>query len=373
MMTAKPTTALVLEPFACLSHMALVEALQALFTEWDWTVHTLPDRQWKWRSRLSGLQFSQMINNSATYDILLIGSLTPLTELLALSPKLQSAHKIVYFHENQFHYPFRTEITDSEKQIMYNSITTAHAADAVLFNSDFNRSTFLTGAERFLNQLPVTLDTQRIIADLSNKSAVFPIPLTLEPDVSQPRNNPPVILWNHRWEHDKQPELFFEALFQLADAGSTFRLIVAGEEFDRAPEIFQTAKSKLASHITHFGFAESRDEYYSLLAQADLVVSTAAQEFYGLSVLEAVAHGAVPVVPDALSYQELFPAEYRYPTATRQSLSKALEKRIRQGCNNNLPERTEISALVKNNLLDSNAGQWRQRFLEVGQVPAFGT
>jgi len=352
--------------------MALVDVLQELFHEWDWTVHTLPDRQWKWRSRLSGLQFSQMIDTAERYDLVLTGSLTPLTELLALAPQLQSAHKIVYFHENQFHYPFRTEITDSEKQIMYNSVTTALAADSALFNSEFNRGTFLTGAELFLNQLPVKLDTPRVMADLTTKSAVFPIPLALEPDVSQPRNNPPVILWNHRWEHDKQPELFFEALFQLAESGSAFRLIVAGEEFDRTPEIFQTARNALATQIIHFGFAKSRDEYQALLAQTDIVVSTAAQEFYGLSVLEAVAHGAIPVVPDALSYQELFPEEFRYPTSASQSFTKALQKRIRQGCDNNLPDRKEIAALVAGNLMCGNAERWRARFLEVGQVPVFG-
>jgi glycosyltransferase involved in cell wall biosynthesis len=355
--------ALFLEPFACLSHMAFVDALQALFIDWDWTVHTLPDRQWKWRSRLSGLQFSQMIDSSAKYDILIVGSLVPITELLALSPKLKKTHCVCYFHENQFHYPFRTEITDSEKQIMYTSITTALAADSILFNSDFNRKTFLAGALTFLNQLPVTLDKPRIIDNITNKAQVFPIPLMIEPNLQEARNNPPAILWNHRWEHDKCPEVFFEALFSLADAGLDFKLIVLGEQFDRAPAIFTEAREKLADRTIHFGFVRSRTEYEALLARSDIVVSTTAQEFYGLSILEAVACGAIPVVPDALSYPELLPAEYRYPTASPLSFSKALSARIQQGIDNNLPTREEVAHLVTNKLIDTAPKQWRTAFI----------
>ncbi len=354
--------ALFLEPFACLSHMALVDALQALFTDWDWTVHTLPDRQWKWRSRLSGLQFSQMIDPNVAYDILLVGSLTPLTELLVLSPQLRTGHVVSYFHENQFHYPFRTEITDSEKQIMYTSITTALAADSVLFNSDFNRKTFLDGATTFLNQLPVTLDKARILEEITRKSAVFPIPLMVTPNHDEPRGNPPTVLWNHRWEHDKRPEVFFEALFSLADAGLDFKLIVLGEQFDRAPEIFNEAREKLASKITHFGFVESRIEYEALVAKSDIVVSTTAQEFYGLSILEAVACGAIPIVPDDLSYPELFPPEYRYPITSPLSFAKALRARIQQAVNNNLPTRQEISGLVSVKQIKTNPNQWREAF-----------
>jgi glycosyltransferase involved in cell wall biosynthesis len=355
---------LFLESFACLSHMALPHALQTLFPQWDWTVHTLPDRQWKWRSRLSGLQFSQMIDPNVAYDILLVGSLTPLTELLALTPTLKKTHCVSYFHENQFHYPFRTEITDSEKQIMYTSITTALAADSVLFNSEFNRRTFLDGATTFLNQLPVTLDKTHIINNISAKSQVFPIPLMITPKHQQPRGNPPTILWNHRWEHDKRPEVFFEALFSLADAGLDFKLIVLGEQFDRSPEIFREAHEKLADKITHFCFIESRSEYEALLAKSDIVVSTTSQEFYGLSILEAIAHGAIPVVPDALSYPELLPKEYRYATTSPLSFSKALRARIQQGLDNNLPTSQEIAYLVADKLLDTTLEHWRTSFLD---------
>ena len=41
-----------------------------------------------------------------------------------------------------------------------------------------------------------------------------------------------------------------------------------------------------------------------------MVVSAASQEYFGISVVEAVAAGAVPVLPDRLSYPEVVPAAW---------------------------------------------------------------
>jgi glycosyltransferase involved in cell wall biosynthesis len=42
-----------------------------------------------------------------------------------------------------------------------------------------------------------------------------------------------------------------------------------------------------------------------VLQQADVIVSTARHEFFGLSVLEAMSAGVVPLLPNRLSYPEL--------------------------------------------------------------------
>lgn len=55
----------------------------------------------------------------------------------------------------------------------------------------------------------------------------------------------------------------------------------------------------------------SQVERAALEAPCDLL-STAAHEFQGLAVLEAVASGCLPVVPDRLAYPEIFPARFRY-------------------------------------------------------------
>lgn len=363
------TRALFIEPFASLSHMALLRGLQALFPDWQWTTHTLTDRQWKWRNRVGALQLSQQIDGAAQYDILITGSLINLTELLALAPNLQRARKVVYFHENQFAYPTRTAVSDSEKQIMYNSITTAYAADVILFNSEYNRSTFIAGATRFLKALPLELDRTAVMRKITDNSQVFGIPVITAVDLSQQRNRPPLILWNHRWEHDKQPELFFGALFALADAGIAFSVAVAGEEFGETPEIFTTAQERLGDRIVQFGHIGERSEYEKLLARSDIVVSSANQEFFGISIIEAVANGAIPVLPDALSYPELFPAEYRFDPAIATALQVALRRRLHECTDDCAPARAEIARLAQPYLLAENTASYRDTLLAQFKLP----
>ena len=116
----------------------------------------------------------------------------------------------------------------------------------------------------------------------------------------------PVVLWNHRWEYDKDPAAFFGALRAVADAGVDFELIVAGESYQTEPAEFARARSAFADRIVWFGTA-SDEQYPDLLRRADVVVSTARHEFFGVAVVEAITAGALPVLPRRLSYPELVP------------------------------------------------------------------
>ena len=46
------------------------------------------------------------------------------------------------------------------------------------------------------------------------------------------------IAWPHRWEHDKNPESFFECLTRLKSDGFRFRVAVLGESFEEKPPVF---------------------------------------------------------------------------------------------------------------------------------------
>jgi len=73
----------------------------------------------------------------------------------------------------------------------------------------------------------------------------------------------------------------------------------AGESFAEAPAVFEEARVWLAEggHVEHWGYAASRAEYAALLHRADVVVSTANHEFFGVSVVEGVrARVCVPPV-----------------------------------------------------------------------------
>ena len=117
------------------------------------------------------------------------------------------------------------------------------------------------------------------------------------------------MLWNQRWEYDKDPETMLRALYGLTDEGLRFRVALAGENFRVAPAEFDEARSRLGDRLVHYGYVESEAEYAGLLHRADIVLSTAIHEFFGVSVVEAIYCGCLPVLPKRLNYPELIPPE----------------------------------------------------------------
>jgi glycosyltransferase involved in cell wall biosynthesis len=99
------------------------------------------------------------------------------------------------------------------------------------------------------------------------------------------------------------------ALYALADEGLRFRVALAGQNFRVAPAEFNEARARLGDRLEHYGYIESEAEYANLLHRADIVLSTAIHEFFGVSVVEAVYCGCLPVLPNRLSYPELIPPE----------------------------------------------------------------
>merc|ERR1719412_3133140 len=154
---------------------------------------------------------------------------------------------------------------------------------------------------------PSTTDMKTRITE---KSEVLYFPV----DISEPISIATVgecskylhIVWPHRWEHDKNPNDFFECLFKLQTEGYDFKVSVLGESFTKVPQIFDKAKEILKTKLLHFGRVESKDEYFSVLRNADIVVSTSNHEFFGVAVVEAAICGCYPLVPQRLVYPEIF-------------------------------------------------------------------
>ena len=308
-------TVLILEPYAGDSHLQLVRGMQR-WLPFAFRVITMPARKWKWRMRGAALHLATLLAAEAPADVLFCSSLLSLTDLVALGPRwLRDARKVVYFHENQFVYPRRL-YKEWDFHFALTNLTTALAADAVVFNSAFNRDSMLEGVPKLLKKFP-DFRLHGVEQRVAEKSHVLPVPLDpSEFPPPQPKQGAIRIVWNHRWEHDKDPQTFFTALFALQEQGVPFSLCVLGQRFKESEKIFDQARERLAAQIAHWGYAESRSEYLRLLATGDVVVSTALQEFFGVAVLEAVRAGCFPMVPNRLVYPELYPSTCLYEEGT---------------------------------------------------------
>jgi len=310
---------LALEPYYGGSHRAFLDDLLRELPH-TFELMTLPARHWKWRMRLAAPCFAGLLRQRTARD----GQMPDLIFCSAfvdaavfrgmLPPRFAALPLLVYFHENQFAYPVQIH-EERDVHFALTNLTSALAADRIAFNSRYNLESFLTGAGELLARmedmvLPGWENALRAKAVVLYPGLDF-AGIDAAP-VSPLAKGPPVLLWNHRWEHDKDPDFFFHTLFALAAEGLDFRLIVLGQSFRAQPPVFAEAARRLASRIIHFGYARKKEEYWQLLRRADVVVSTSRHEFYGMAVLEAARAGCRPLVPDRLSYQELFPARFRY-------------------------------------------------------------
>lgn len=321
-----------LEPYYGGSHRHLVDGLAARLPA-PVEVWTLPPRKWKWRMRGAALQFARRWQAEEARLAAVHGILTSsLLDAAALRGLLPSAARrlplVLYCHENQLRYPVRVEDA-RDHHYGWTNIQSLLAADRVLWNSAFNRDSVLDELPGFLRRLPDERPPGLARA-IRERSTVLPVPfdaagLVERSRAAPPRRGPCRILWNHRWEHDKDPETFFRALIALDRKGLDFEVAILGQRFTRVPAVFAHARERLAARIAVWGFVEERERYVDELCRADVAVSTARHEFQGLAVLEAAACGAVPLVPDGLAYREIWPQELRYPEG---GLADALRRRI---------------------------------------------
>ena len=322
-------TILILEPFYGGSHKQLIDILKCSLVDATIELVTLPAKKWHWRARTSALWFSQNIPIGPSYSTLLCSSVLNLCELVALRPDLAPCRKVVYYHENQLNYPVQAD-QQRDFQYGYNQILTAMVADTVCFNSRYNMTSFLESIPKHLKLQPDHRPkSDTISAQIAAKSCVVYFPIYEQLKLLERRSVKPSekllhIVWPHRWEHDKDPQTFFAALYALKESGCQFSVSILGETYSEIPPVFLEAKAKLSEEILNFGYVETRENYYQILREADVVVSTARHEFFGVSMLEATYLGCFPVVPNRLVYPEIYPADCLYNTNNQ--LVKILRK-----------------------------------------------
>lgn len=301
---------LVVEPYFGGSHKAWAEGLRE-HLPFQVELLTLPPRWWKWRMRGAAVTMAeQCATLSAPPSVVVVSDMIDLPAFLTFArPHLGDAPVALYFHESQFTYPDSPQMEPDLHYAVTNWLS-ALAADRVFFNSNYHRSVFLDHLPRLLRHFPDHTHEHRL-PEIVARSEVLEVGVDLawaRPG-NQRRRSRIRLLWNHRWEHDKDPEAFFAAVDTLAADGHDFEVVVCGESFRQNPGEFVAAARRHPDRIVHMGHLP-RDEYRSHLNEADVVVSTARQEFFGVAVVEAIAAGCFPVLPDRLSYPELIPRDW---------------------------------------------------------------
>ena len=312
---------LLLEPYYTGSHAAWADGYAA-YSRHQVTVLSLPGRFWKWRMHGGAVTLARrFLAMETTPDLILATDMLDLTTFLALTRAYTHYLPIaLYFHENQLSYPWSPTDRDASqgRNLHYGFVNYASAlvADAILFNSGYHMDSFLGELPRLLKHFPDhnELDTVELVRA---KSQILSLGLDLGRfDAYRPTpefsgaGSQPLILWNHRWEYDKNPQDFFEALYALVNRGLDFELVVLGERFRQEPTEFTEAYQRLGGRVRHFGYVPDFAEYARWLWQAQILPVTSHHDFFGTSVVEAIYCGCFPLLPRRLSYPELIPREY---------------------------------------------------------------
>lgn len=298
---------LVIEPYFGGSHRAWAEGYRD-HSAFEVELLTLPARWWKWRMRGGFVTLAERAQTLATSgyrpDVILATDMVDLAAFRGmLPPGWSSVACVLYFHESQLTYPDSPQM-EPDLSYAFTNWTSALAADHVVFNSEYHRGVFFQELPRLLRHFPDHRHGRRI-DEVHARSTVVPVGVDVS-WINPVPSDPPLVLWNHRWEHDKNPEEFLAAVGSIA-GHLDFRVALCGESFGNEVAEFEEAAARLGDRVEQYGHARL-DRYIELCNRAEVVVSTSWQEFFGVAVVEAMAAGAMPVLPDRLSYPELVPS-----------------------------------------------------------------
>ena len=309
------TWVVLVEPWFGGSHRSWAEGLRSA-SRHDITIVSLPPGGWRWRLRAGAHPLAEQIasvvaDRQSWPDALLVSDLVDVSSLLGLLRLPDEIPVAVYMHESQLVYPTADGTVDGDAVLR--NWSSWLAADTVWFNSEHHLRSVVEALPAWAASLPEPVD-RALMADVVARFAVMPLGVTppagsrKDPRGQTDVPDTPVVVWPHRWEPDKSPEVFLRAIDKAVAAGIDVELVLAGDDpagsAARADLIQRHGERVLA--VGPF----DRDTYERWLFRSDVVVSCAAHEFFGVAVVEAMMAGCLPLLPDALSYPEIVPERF---------------------------------------------------------------
>lgn len=311
----KTKSILIVEPYCGGSHKEWILGLKNNLTTCTIDILSLPVNSWKWRMEGGAVELAVEFNkNNKYYDLLLFSSMANVSAFLALADRTLYSKTAIYFHENQFDYPLSPNDKDRQFQrdLHYQFINylSALCSDKVFFNSLYNENSFLDGCEKLLKKMPDYRGLENL-DNIQQKSEVLHLGIDLirfdkSKDQLFSKSEKPVILWNHRGDYDKNPLEFFQLIESLKEENLEFDIILTGKRSSSLKKYFLEFEKEFRDNIKFSGYAESFEEYAQLLKLSDILPVTSYQDFFGISIAEALYCGVIPLLPNRLSYTELY-------------------------------------------------------------------
>lgn len=293
-----------------------------------WTIVEGKPVHWKWRMRSAPLEMSHAVSNCVARagdpDVLFCTDMLDLPTWRGLMrSEIQRTPTAIYFHENQWTYPIAVQARP-DAHFGYTNLLSAIASDTCWFNSQFHLRDFLQASESFIRRMPDSRASHDLQALRSKCKVIYPgfdpMPIgdrglaNRHPIADDPIGDSDSVLrigWVSRWEQDKRPDRFADLLDLLSANDIRFTLLLLGPRPKAGSADHAKIMARYADRVEYDGFA-AREEYEQQLQKMDLVVSTADHEFFGIAICEAIWAGAIPILPNRLSYPELAPTECLY-------------------------------------------------------------
>jgi hypothetical protein len=154
------------------------------------------------------------------------------------------------------------------------------SGDKNYFASESHRQMFLKNLD-----IPEEYESRAVRSGQPHELIIQPL-LRRQPMEKQDR-----VMWPHRYNDDKQPDI--------------------AERLAKKFDMVITQKMNL-----------DKSDYYDTMASSKVIYSCALHENLGISVMEAVLTGAIPVVPDRCSYAEMYLPEFKYPSEWTETLGQ---------------------------------------------------
>lgn len=168
-----------------------------------------------------------------------------------------------------------------------------HCIDYNYFATDFHIEMFIRNQYGFENPW-IEDDVSDAVSGTNPKIIRSGWPMEYMSDILEPyttleKEN--IVLFPHRIAPEKQPEIFRD----LAKSFPNYQFVVCQDQ-------------QLSKH-----------EYHTLLGKSKLVFSANLQETLGISWYEGALVGAIPMMPNRLSYSEMAMKEFLYPNEWTES------------------------------------------------------